>query len=101
MHLLLQNIRFSKVWWYYYKKFNIRDQLPFTICSLKLNAKPKLFINKNLIYTKRHLYSYKKKRRNIKALSNLIKQYNHITNHNINLTPETLLWRNYKLAKEI
>jgi hypothetical protein len=97
----IQNIRFSKVWWYYYKKFNIRDQLPFTICSLKLNAKPKLFINKNLIYTKRHLYSYKKKRRNIKALSNLIKQYNHITNHNINLTPETLLWRNYKLAKEV
>ena len=96
----MQNIQFSNVWWYYYKRFNIRDQLPFSISSLKLNVKPKLFINKNLIYTERHLLSYKKKRRNIKALSNIIKQYNQITNHNINLTPETLVWRNYNMLAE-
>ena len=95
----LQNSEFSNVWWRYYKKFNVRDQLPFSMASLKLNYKPKLFLNNELIITKKHLLTYKKKRRNIKALSNIVSQYNKITNHKINLTPNTLRWRNYGVAE--
>ena len=97
----LQNSEFSNVWWRYYKKFNVRDQLPFSMTSLKLDYKPKLFINNELIITKKHLLTYKKKRRNIKALSNIVSQYNKITDHKINLTPNTLHWRNYEVAEGI
>ena len=97
----VQNSEFSKVWWRYYKKFNIRDQLPFSMTSFKLDYKPKLFINKELIITKKHLLTYKKRRRNIKALSNIVSQYNKITDHKINLTPNTLHWRNYEVAEGI
>ena len=97
----VQNSDFSKVWWRYYKKFNIRDQLPFSMTSLKLGYKPKLFINNELIITKKHLLTYKKRRRNIKALSNIVSQYNKITDHKINLTPNTLRWRNYGVAEGI
>ena len=97
----VQNSEFSKVWWRYYKKFNIRDQLPFSMTSFKLDYKPKLFINKELIITKKHLLTYKKRRRNIKALSNIVSQYNKIIYHKINLTPNTLRWRNYGVTEVI
>ncbi len=65
--------------------------------SIKLDYKPKLFLNNKLIITKKHLLSYKKRRRNIKAISDIVIKYNEITNQRISLTPKTLLWRNYNL----